>query len=493
MKRTLLITVVTAIVSLFVVQTAAAYQVSQPNCGGLRWAPSDLPVDYTITNGSNDQTAGWNMPLATVETVMQTSFTAWETPCCSSFRARYQGQTADVAWNARNNPVMSVVNNQWDQSWGDVNSTIGITLVTFNPQACTIGNAPIVFNGVRFQFTNNNSGTDLQSIATHEIGHLLGLDHSSLFQATMYFAYQGGTVGRSLHEDDIDGVCFLYNRPCTCATSNDCLDGDICQNGVCRNVPCTSNTQCQDGLECNQATGECIVPPCGSDADCPGGFFCKADGDCASRCPVCRTCNQNSDCGSQGVCITDIGKCVTYCQQGNVCPGDSDCFNYQGANICLNPSAANGAGFCPQDYVCEDTGNVAECSNDTQCGAEQQCVSGVCQAKDDACRFVTCRTDAVCIDGECVVRNPNNANNTNTNNSNPNNVNNVNNINNVDPTNNVSGNNANNTGGPTGPVIIIREQNQEEGCATAAGHSTSGWPLLLFGLLFGWRRRREHT
>ena len=487
----LLIALITAAVSL-VAAPVFAYQVSQPGCGGLRWSQNNIPVDYYVTASSNDQSAGWNMPFSTVQQVMRTAFDSWEEPCCSAFRARDRGTTQSVAWQSGNDTILSVVNDQWDQSWGSVNSTIGITLTVFNPQACTIGKAPIVFNGVRFTFTNNNTGTDLQTIATHEIGHLLGLNHSSVFEATMYASYQGGTIGRSLHEDDINGVCFLYNRPCTCATSNDCLDGDICQNGVCADVPCTNDSQCQDGLECNTANGECRVPPCQNDNDCPGGFFCRTDGSCASRCPVCRDCNQNSDCGSDGVCLTDINKCVTFCQQGNVCPGDSACFSVQGSSVCLNPSAANGAGFCPNDYVCEDTGPNFECTSNVECGTDQQCVNNFCEPLDDACLNVTCRTDAMCVDGECVPLNSNNANNAN---NNANNVNNANNINNANNANNTANNDANNNGAAnngTPPIVIIRDEPVDDGCSTAPASTPAGagWLIALIGLFFGVRRRR---
>jgi len=249
--------------------SAMAFQVSDGygNCpNGLTWPASSLPIDYYINQDGSD-----NFSFSQVESIIQTSFASWEQPCCSAFSSRYQGTTSRTAYQSGGLVVLSWVENQWDDSWGPIDQVIGLTMTSFNPQACTIGNAPIIFNGVRFNFTSSGSGTDLQTIATHEIGHLLGLDHSQVYEATMYFSYQGGTIGRSLHSDDQNGVCFLYNRPCTCNTSNDCLDGDICQNGTCQNVPCTSDSQCQTGLECDTSTGECRVPPCTSDSDCQIG------------------------------------------------------------------------------------------------------------------------------------------------------------------------------------------------------------------------------
>lgn len=52
------------------------------------------------------------------------------------------------------------------------------------------------------------SQVDLQTVALHEFGHMLGLGHSGDSRSVMYFLYQGQR--RSLAEDDIAGTCFLY-------------------------------------------------------------------------------------------------------------------------------------------------------------------------------------------------------------------------------------------------------------------------------------------
>lgn len=57
-----------------------------------------------------------------------------------------------------------------------------------------------------------NGGMDLQSIAVHEIGHLLGLNHSSVEEAIMYPFLNTATVKRNLMKpDDIQGIKNLYN------------------------------------------------------------------------------------------------------------------------------------------------------------------------------------------------------------------------------------------------------------------------------------------
>lgn len=56
------------------------------------------------------------------------------------------------------------------------------------------------------------NGVDLESVAVHEIGHLLGLGHSSDQEAVMFPTVIIGKRKVELAKDDIDGVQNLYGR-----------------------------------------------------------------------------------------------------------------------------------------------------------------------------------------------------------------------------------------------------------------------------------------
>ncbi|GMI86947.1 hypothetical protein like AT1G59970 [Hibiscus trionum] len=51
---------------------------------------------------------------------------------------------------------------------------------------------------------------DLESVTVHEIGHLLGLQHSMATDAVMYAYFESGVTKRRLNRDDVHGIRALY-------------------------------------------------------------------------------------------------------------------------------------------------------------------------------------------------------------------------------------------------------------------------------------------
>ncbi|KAF5182087.1 Metalloendoproteinase 5-mmp [Thalictrum thalictroides] len=52
---------------------------------------------------------------------------------------------------------------------------------------------------------------DLESVGLHEIGHILGLQHSAIPSAVMFSKIGAGVTRRELQQDDILGIRSLYN------------------------------------------------------------------------------------------------------------------------------------------------------------------------------------------------------------------------------------------------------------------------------------------
>jgi MYXO-CTERM domain-containing protein len=106
-----------------------------------------------------------------------------------------------------------------DDTWphNDVNNTLALTTVTFNPDTGEIYDADMEVNTFQQRVTLvdpiPSDGYDFASIVTHETGHFLGLAHSGDPHATMFAHYQpGSTAMRNLTADDVLGICTVY-RP----------------------------------------------------------------------------------------------------------------------------------------------------------------------------------------------------------------------------------------------------------------------------------------
>lgn len=183
--------------------------VNPANGNKLFWSsPSNVSIVINAT-GSDDITDGSHF------TSLRNAIDAWN---------RAGGSTAHLAEDS--SPAQQA-RTDWDDDalhllfFDETNSsgyfpggsgTVALTPIWFLSSGL-ITDADVLFNGSGFDFTTQASpgAFDLQDVATHELGHLLGLDHTGWAGATMY-PYVDTTVilHRSLALDDARGIRDAY-------------------------------------------------------------------------------------------------------------------------------------------------------------------------------------------------------------------------------------------------------------------------------------------
>ena len=98
-----------------------------------------------------------------------------------------------------------------DSLWPYTNTgaeTLALTTVFFNGDTGEIYDANVEINTNEDTFTVGTpvgDQIDLNAVLTHELGHFLGLSHSSHGDATMWQSYMPSMA--TLAQDDVDGIC----------------------------------------------------------------------------------------------------------------------------------------------------------------------------------------------------------------------------------------------------------------------------------------------
>lgn len=169
--------------------------------------------------------------------LIRASFQTWSEAGtdCSHFTLEYGGLTetgeaefdSDGGYEGNEN-VVAFHDDSWPYSGSS--AAYSLTSVSYSTETGDIEDADIEVNTANYDVADlemsrvgeDEPPLDLRNSLTHEVGHFLGLAHSDEPEATMYGRAPLGEIEkRTLHEDDIGGLCAAYPKE---GTSGECDD-----------------------------------------------------------------------------------------------------------------------------------------------------------------------------------------------------------------------------------------------------------------------------
>ncbi|MHC4473474.1 MAG: matrixin family metalloprotease, partial [Planctomycetota bacterium] len=177
----------------------------------------DVPGQPNVVNGKityyADPRGSLDVPSADDEVkAVRRAFATWEDVGRSA--VAFEEDTSRIALKQDSTDRVNLV--KWEEG------TIGpFTLALAFPysQNGVMTDADLILNDY-FDWETATPGkefhADTQAVVTHEIGHLIGLDHVPLGKSTMYFSLPLGAIStRTLEPEDENGISALYPDPDT--------------------------------------------------------------------------------------------------------------------------------------------------------------------------------------------------------------------------------------------------------------------------------------
>ncbi len=175
------------------------------------WAEDRVPLEM-----GRDVPAAWDAD--DVFQRLQAAASAWSGVPCAPVELAPVGLVDDAVEDVGDGRNMIV----WvHEGWPYSTKLLALTSVHFDTDTGVILDADVEFNVAGKEFdpgaecSPDATRYDLEGTMTHELGHVLGLDHTPVADATMNaVTFPGDCKKRTLARDDEDGLCATYaNRP----------------------------------------------------------------------------------------------------------------------------------------------------------------------------------------------------------------------------------------------------------------------------------------
>ncbi|HKE01452.1 MAG TPA: matrixin family metalloprotease, partial [Planctomycetota bacterium] len=166
-------------------------------------------LEYVVNSQGSDDVADGSEQLA-----VRLAFQTWGAALVGGLTIS-ENTTADpTSTNTADLSTHRVLFDENDASgyFPSVTGIVALTPVWFTAGGAIL-DADVIFNGRDHTFSTNlaPSTFDVRDVATHEIGHFLGLDHSAIGGATMFpYVAAKQTDHRSLSDDDVAGMRNAY-------------------------------------------------------------------------------------------------------------------------------------------------------------------------------------------------------------------------------------------------------------------------------------------
>ena len=247
-------------------QTASAYDTI-----GAVWPTSSMPISYTV----QAELGGSVEDSAALEAI-QAGFAVWAEVDCAGITFDYRGRS-DAVWGQVDGQNTVFI---MDSGWPEEASMLSTPMIITN--GAEIVEVDIALNAQHFAWDIDNpdgvAWYDIQSAITHEVGHLLGLWHSSVTGASLNPMMAGHPEAKTLEEDDVEGLCSIYSGAAAASAEvgEACIEHDDCADGLCLadggdrycSQTCEVDADCPEDWECLEADGQqvCARPVDGSGA-----------------------------------------------------------------------------------------------------------------------------------------------------------------------------------------------------------------------------------